>query len=220
MDGRLRQAEQAHGRAAGSVALVAASKSQTIDRIRQLAALGQRRFGENYLQEALPKMDACADLDLEWHFIGALQSNKAAAVAAHFDWVHTVASQQVALRLSRRRGCERAPLNVCLQVNIDGEASKSGVSVDGVAELARAVADLPGLRLRGLMTIPAPATDVEAQRRPFRALHALLDSLREQGLALDTLSMGMSADLEAAVAEGATLVRVGTALFGPRPARP
>ena len=220
MDDRLLQALQAHGRAPGSVALVAASKSQPVERIRELAALGQRRFGENYLQEARPKMDACADLGLEWHFIGALQSNKAADVAAHFDWVHTVASRPVAQRLSQARGSERPPLNVCLQVNIDGEASKSGVSIDGAAELAWAVADLPGLRLRGLMTIPAPAADFAAQRRPFRALHALLDRLCAQGLALDTLSMGMSGDLEAAVAEGATLVRVGTALFGPRPARP
>ena len=207
------------GRPLGSVALVAASKAQPVDRIRALAALGQRRFGENYLQEARPKMDGCVDLDLEWHFIGALQSNKAADIAQHFDWVHTVASRSVAQRLSQARGSQRPPLNVCLQVNIEGEASKSGVALQDAAELARAVADLPGLSLRGLMTIPAPARDFDAQRRPFLALRELLDRLRGQGLTLDTLSMGMSGDLEAAVAEGATLVRVGTALFGPRPAR-
>ncbi len=219
MDDRLRRATQRAGRPPGSAALVAASKSQPVERIRELAALGQRRFGENYLQEASQKMDACADLELEWHFIGALQSNKAGAVAQRFDWVHTVASCPVAQRLSQARGTQRPPLNVCVQVNIDGQASKAGVALRDAAELARAVADLPGLRLRGLMTVPAPAGEFEAQRRPFRALRALLDRLRGQGLSLDTLSMGMSADLEAAIAEGATLVRVGTALFGPRPAR-
>ena len=219
MDDRLRRATQRHGRPVGSAALVAASKSQSVERIRELAALGQRRFGENYLQEARPKMDACADLDLEWHFIGPLQRNKASTVAQCFDWVHTVASLPVAQRLSAARGSQRPPLNVCLQVNVDEEASKSGVALHDAAELARAVADLPGLSLRGLMTIPAPARDFDAQRRPFRALRELLDRLRGQGLTLDTLSMGMSGDLEAAVAEGATLVRVGTALFGPRPAR-
>ncbi|WP_428302654.1 YggS family pyridoxal phosphate-dependent enzyme [Immundisolibacter sp.] len=219
MDDRLRRAVEEHGRAAGSAALVAASKAQPVDRIRALAALGQRRFGENFVQEARLKMDACADLDLEWHFIGALQGNKAAQVARHFDWVHTVASLPVAARLSRARGTERPPLNVCVQVNIDGEASKAGVAPQDVAGLARAVADLPGLRLRGLMTLPAPAGELDAQRRPFRALREALDRLRGQGLPLDTLSMGMSADLEAAIAEGATLVRVGTALFGPRPTR-
>lgn len=208
-----------YGRCVGSVAVVAASKSQPVERIRTLAALGQRRFGENYLQEARPKMDACADLDLEWHFIGALQGNKAAEVAQRFDWVHTVAARPIARRLSQARGSHRPPLNVCLQVNIDAEASKAGVAPHDAADLARAVADLPGLRLRGLMTVPAPAGDFDAQRRPFRALHELLDRLRGQGLPLDTLSMGMSGDLEAAVAEGATLVRLGTALFGPRPAR-
>ena len=220
MDERLRRALQRHGRAASSVALVAASKSQSVDRIRELARLGQRRFGENYLQEARPKIDACADLSLEWHFIGALQGNKAAEVAVRFDWVHTVATRAVAERLSLARGSQRAPLNVCLQVNVDNEPSKAGVPLSGAADLALAVADLPALRLRGLMTLPAPTDDFDAQRRPFRLLRELLDTLRGRGLAVDTLSMGMSSDLEAAIAEGATLVRVGTALFGPRPARP
>lgn len=220
MQARLRQAMERYQRTAGSVTMVAASKAQPVDRIRGLAEFGQRRFGENYLQEARPKMDACADLELEWHYIGALQSNKAAEVAGRFDWVHTVASRQLAQRLSLARGGQRPPLNVCLQVNIDGEASKAGVAPAATAELARAVADLPGLRLRGLMAVPAPTSDFDAQRRPFRALRELLEGLREQGLPLDTLSMGMSGDLEAAVAEGATLVRVGSALFGPRPARP
>jgi pyridoxal phosphate enzyme (YggS family) len=216
---RLRRAEQLSGRASGSVGLVAASKSQPIESIRQLAALGQRHFGENYLQEARPKLEACGNLNLVWHFIGALQSNKAAEVARRFDWVHTVASLHVAQRLSLARRPDAAPLNVCLQVNIDGQAGKAGIAPSQASELAQAVAQLPGLRLRGLMTVPAPASDAEAQRRPFRALRGLLDALRRQGLDLDTLSMGMSGDLEAAVAEGTTLVRVGTALFGPRPTR-
>lgn len=220
MQERLRQAMERYQRTTGSVTMVAASKAQPVDHIRGLAEFGQHRFGENYLQEARPKMDACADLELEWHYIGALQSNKAAEVAQLFDWVHTVASPQLARRLSLARGGQRPPLNVCLQVNIDGEASKAGVAPAATAELAHAVADLPGLRLRGLMAVPAPASDFEAQRRPFRALRELLEELRGQGLPLDTLSMGMSGDLEAAVAEGATLVRVGSALFGPRPARP
>ena len=219
VDHRLRLAEQQSGRASGSVGLVAASKSQPIESIRQLAALGQRDFGENYLQEARPKLDACRNLDLVWHFIGALQSNKAAEVAHRFDWVHTVASLHVAQRLSLARPADCQPLNVCLQVNIDGQAGKAGIAPPQACELAQAVAQLPGLRLRGLMTVPAPANDAEAQRRPFRALRELLEALRRQGLDLDTLSMGMSGDLEAAVAEGATLVRVGTALFGPRPTR-
>lgn len=217
---RLRRAQAQYGRAPGSVAVVAASKSQPVDSIRQLAGLGQRRFGENYLQEACPKMDACADLKLEWHYIGALQSNKAAQVARRFDWVHTVASLPVAQRLCAARPTDRPPLNVCLQVNIDGQPSKAGIAPAAAADLAQAVATLPGLCLRGLMTLPAPAAAFAAQRRPLRALRELLESLCRQGVTLDTLSMGMSDDLEAAVAEGATFVRVGTALFGPRQAAP
>ena len=217
---RVRRAQAQYGRAPGSVAVVAASKSQPIDAIRQLAGLGQRLFGENYLQEACPKLEACADLNLEWHYIGALQSNKAAEVARRFDWVHTVASLQVAQRLGAARPADRPPLNVCLQVNIDRQASKAGIAPEAAADLAHAVAQLPGLSLRGLMTLPAPAANFAAQRRPLRALRELLESLRRQGVTLDTLSMGMSDDLEAAVAEGATFVRIGTALFGPRQGTP
>ncbi|WP_372695752.1 YggS family pyridoxal phosphate-dependent enzyme [Immundisolibacter sp.] len=213
---RLRAAEQRFGREAGSVGLVAVTKTQSVARIRQLAALGQRAFGENYLQEARPKLDACAGLGLEWHFIGTVQSNKAAEVARRFDWVHTVASPQQARRLAQARPAERAPLNVCLQVNADDAPGKAGVAPHDAAQLAALVASLPALRLRGLMTVPAREDAFDTQREPFRVLRRLLDDLREQGFDLDTLSMGMSGDLEAAVAEGATLVRIGTALFGPR----
>ena len=217
---RLHDAQQRFGREPGSVKLLAVTKTQPVERIRHLAALGQHMFGENYLQEACPKLDACADIDLEWHFIGALQSNKAAEVARRFDWVHTVASVRLARRLARARPHDRPPLNVCLQVNIDGDPGKAGVPPQAAEALANAVADLAPLRLRGLMTLPAPADTFEAQRRPLRALRLLQDDLRRRGHQLDTLSMGMSGDLEAAVAEGATVVRIGTALFGPRPPGP
>lgn len=216
----MRVAEHRFDRPPGSVSLLAVSKAQPVEGIRQLAALGQRAFGENYVQEACLKLDACADLDLEWHFIGAVQANKAAEVARRFDWVHTLASERVARRLAQARPSGRPPLNVCLQVNIDAEPSKAGVAPPAVVDLARTVMSMPQLRLRGLMAVPAPARDFDAQRRPLRALHELWRALRAQGFALDTLSMGMSGDLEAAVAEGTTLVRVGTALFGPRPSRP
>jgi pyridoxal phosphate enzyme (YggS family) len=216
---RLRDAEARYGRPGGSVGLVAASKDQPPQRIRELAGLGQRAFGENYLQEACRKMDACADLDLDWHFIGALQGNKAADVARRFDWVHTVASASIARRLSAARPAQRGPLDVCIQVNVDADPAKSGLAPAAAETLAGEIAALPRLRLRGLMTVPARGADFEAQRRPFRALHTMLQALNSRGFALDTLSMGMSDDLEAAVAEGTTVVRVGTALFGPRPPR-
>jgi pyridoxal phosphate enzyme (YggS family) len=216
---RLRYAEARYGLPNGSVGLVAASKDQPAQRIRELAGLGQRAFGENYLQEACRKMDACADLDLDWHFIGALQGNKAADVARRFDWVHTVASASTARRLADARPPQRGPLNVCIQVNIDAEPAKSGAAPDAAQRLAEDIAALPPLRLRGLMAVPARHEDFEAQRRPLRSLHALMRTLNSGGFALDTLSMGMSEDLEAAVAEGATVVRIGTALFGPRPPR-
>jgi hypothetical protein len=216
---RLRTAQERFDRPAGSVSLLAASKAQPVEHIRQLAALGQRAFGENYLQEACPKLDACADLDLEWHFIGAVQGNKAAEVARRFDWVHTLASEHVARRLAKARPASRPPLNVCLQINIDAEPSKTGLAPSAAAGLARTVMTLPQLRLRGLMAVPAPAADFDGQRRPLRALRELWLELRGQGFALDTLSMGMSSDLEAAVAEGATVLRIGTALVGPRPTR-
>jgi pyridoxal phosphate enzyme (YggS family) len=186
--------------------------------VRDAHAAGQRDFGENYVQEALGKIAELADLrsDLRWHLIGPLQSNKARDVAAHFDWVHSVDRMKLAQRLSELRPAELAPLQVCLQVNISGEASKSGAAPQDVPALARAVAALPRLKLRGLMAIPEPAGDLASQRAPHRALRQLLQTLNAEGLALDTLSIGMSADLEAAIAEGATWVRVGTAIFGAR----
>ena len=201
-----------------SVTLLAVSKTFGPDAVRQAHAAGQRAFGENYVQEALAKIDALADLreHIEWHLIGPLQSNKTREVAAAFDWVHTVDRLKIAERLSAQRPAHLAPLSVCVQVNVSGESSKSGVAPAEVAALARAVVALPNLRLRGLMSIPEPAEGLAAQREPHRRLRELFDALRAQGLALDTLSMGMSADLEAAVLEGATLVRVGTAIFGAR----
>ena len=208
----------AAGRAVDSVTLLAVSKTQSPDAVRAAFAAGQRAFGENYVQEALDKITTLADLrrQIEWHLIGPLQSNKTRPVAEAFDWVHSVDRLKIAQRLSEQRPAGMAPLQLCLQVNISGEASKSGLAPVEVPAVARAVAALPRLRLRGLMAIPEPAADDAAQRAPHRALRALLATLNAQGLALDTLSMGMSADLEAAIAEGATMVRVGTAIFGSR----
>ena len=202
-----------------SVTLLAVSKTFGADAVREAHAGGQRAFGENYVQEALEKLSALADLrsQLEWHLIGPLQSNKTRVVAEAFDRVHPVDRLKIAQRLSEQRPEAMGPLQVCLQVNISGEASKSGLRPDEVAAVAHEVAKLPRLRLRGLMAIPEPEGDFQAQRRPHRALRELFDQLRADGLALDTLSMGMSADLEAAIAEGATMVRVGTAIFGGRP---
>jgi hypothetical protein len=196
------------------------SKTQPAEALREAFAAGQRAFGENYVQEALTKMEALADLrsQLQWHLIGPLQSNKTRVVAEAFDWVHSVDRLKIAERLCEQRPAWAAPLQVCLQVNISGEVSKSGVPAEEVPALAEAVARLPDtrLRLRGLMSIPEPADDPAVQREPHRRLRELLQRLNDRGLALDTLSMGMSADLEAAVLEGATLVRVGTAIFGSR----
>lgn len=201
-----------------SVTLLAVSKTQEASAVRDAFGAGQRAFGENYVQEALDKMGALADLrpQVEWHLIGPLQSNKTRVVAEHFDWVHSVDRLKVAQRLSEQRPAHLPPLDVCLQVNISGEATKSGASPAEVPALARAVAALPRLRLRGLMAIPEPEGDFEAQRAPHRLLRELQQVLVRDGLPLDTLSMGMSADLEAAVAEGSTLVRIGTAIFGAR----
>ncbi len=215
----IRKAEAASGRTEGSVSLLAVSKQQPVAAIAELAAAGHYQFGENYLQEALPKIQALATVDVEWHFIGPIQSNKTRSIAEHFAWVHSVDRLRIAQRLSEQRPIDQAPLNICLQVNVSDEVSKSGLRPDAVAELAHSVAKLPRLRLRGLMTIPAASTDLAEQRRPFARLRQLQAQLNRQGLALDTLSMGMSAALEAAVAEGATLVRIGTAIFGPRPPR-
>ncbi|KAB7624456.1 YggS family pyridoxal phosphate-dependent enzyme [Alkalilimnicola sp. S0819] len=213
---RLQAAEQRFGRPAGSVTLLAVSKRQPASALRAAHAAGLRRFGENYLSEALGKQAQLRDLDLEWHYIGPIQSNKTKDIALNFDWVHTLDRLKVARRLSEQRPPGRAPLQVCLQVNISGEASKSGCSPRDTLALAHAIAALPRLRLRGLMCIPAPDSDFSRQRAAFARLAALQAHCRETGLALDTLSMGMSGDLEAAVAEGCTLVRIGTALFGPR----
>ena len=206
------------GRPVQSVTLLAVSKTFGAAAVREAFAAGQTRFGENYVQEALAKIDALADLrpTIEWHLIGPLQSNKTRAVAEQFDWVHSVERLKIAERLAAQRPAGLPPLNVTLQVNISGEASKSGLAPAEVPALALAVSALPQLRLRGLMAIPEPAGDFEARRRPHRALRELLEALTAEGLALDTLSMGMSADLEAAIAEGATIVRVGTAIFGAR----
>ena len=210
----------AAGRPVQAVTLLAVSKTFGADAVREAAAAGQSAFGENYVQEALTKIAALADLrsGLQWHLIGPLQSNKTRAVAEAFDWVHSLDRLKTAQRLSEQRPPGMPPLQVCLQVNISAEASKSGLAPDEVLPLAQAVAALPGLRLRGLMAVPEPAADPHAQRAPHRALHELLASLNASGLALDTLSMGMSADLEAAITEGATLVRIGTAIFGGRTA--
>jgi pyridoxal phosphate enzyme (YggS family) len=216
--GRIAAACAVAQRPVQTVTLLAVSKTFGADAVREAFTAGQRAFGENYVQEALDKMALLADLrpQTEWHLIGPLQSNKTRAVAEAFDWVHSVDRLKIAQRLSEQRPPGLPPLQLCLQVNISGEASKSGVTPEEVPALARAVVALPRLRLRGLMAIPEPAEDFETQRRPHRALHELLARLQAEGLALDTLSMGMSADLEAAVAEGATLVRVGTAIFGGR----
>jgi len=213
---RIRQAETRFHRRPGSVRLLAVSKTQPPRAIRQAYANGQAAFAENYLQEALGKIESLRDLPIEWHFIGPLQTNKTKAVAEHFDWVHSVDREKIARRLNDRRPPDLPALNVCLQVNISGESSKAGVEPNELPALAAAVGVMPRLRLRGLMGIPAPCDDIESQRKPLRRLRQLLNDLRAQGLDLDTLSMGMSADLEAAVAEGATMVRIGTAVFGPR----
>jgi len=201
-----------------SVTLLVVTKTFGPDAVREAFAAGERRFGENYVQEGIDKIAALAELrsQAEWHLIGPLQSNKTRVVAEQFDWVHSVDRLKIAQRLSEQRPAQLAPLQVCLQVNISGEASKSGLAPGDVAEVARQVATLPGVRLRGLMAIPEPAGDFEAQRTPHRALRLLMEQLNADGLALDTLSMGMSADLDAAVAEGATMVRVGSAIFGSR----
>ncbi|MNZ32533.1 hypothetical protein D3C78_498640 [compost metagenome] len=210
---RIREAAQASGRDPQTVQLLAVSKSKPADALRDARACGQRDFGENYLQEALAKQAELADLDLAWHFIGPIQSNKTKPLAEHFAWVHSVDRLKIAERLSAQRPAHLEPLNICLQVNVSLEPSKSGCSPDELPALATAVAALPHLRLRGLMAIPEPTADVGAQRAAFARLRQLRDSLP---LELDTLSMGMSDDLEAAIAEGASWVRIGSALFGAR----
>jgi len=220
VDASIVAAAAAAGRPRADVQLLAVSKTFPAGAVLDAVAAGQRAFGENYLQEALDKMRAVAQalpgIELAWHFIGPIQSNKTKPIAGGFSWVHTVDRLKIAQRLSEQRPPELGPLNICLQVNISGEASKSGVSPGELPELARQVALLPNLHLRGLMAIPEPETQPEKQRIAFRQLRELADTLRAQGLSLDTLSMGMSSDLGAAVMEGATIVRIGTAIFGSR----
>jgi len=216
---RLAAALAAAGRDQRELVLVAVSKTQPAAAIREAFGEGLRDFGENYVQEALPKIAALADLGIVWHFIGPLQSNKTRAIAEHFDWVHSIDRLHIAERLSAQRPAGRPPLQVCVQVNVSGEASKSGCAPEEAPALARAVAVLPGLALRGLMAVPEPTADHGLQRRRFETLRALRDRIASGGAALDTLSMGMSADLEEAIAAGSTLVRIGTAIFGERGGR-
>ena len=204
------------GRDAASVCLLAVSKTFDAAAVRELAACGQREFGENYLQEALEKQAALRDLPLVWHFIGPIQSNKTRAIAEAFNWVHSVDRLKIAERLSAQRPAGLPPLQVCIEVNVSGEASKGGVMAAELPALADAMAALPNLQLRGLMAIPAPTPEMATQRAAFRQVREAFDALCARGHTLDTLSMGMSADLEAAILEGATIVRIGTALFGER----
>jgi pyridoxal phosphate enzyme (YggS family) len=217
---RIATACQRAGRGVEEVTLLAVSKTFGADAVRAAAAAGQRAFGENYIQEGVEKIAALRDLGLTWHCIGPIQSNKTRLVAEHFDWVHTVDRLKIAERLSAQRPADRPPLNVCIQVNIDGGANKSGVAPGEALALARAVAALPQLKLRGLMSIPEIAPDFEAARAVHAGARALFDQLNADGLGLDTLSMGMSDDLEAAIAAGSTMVRIGTAIFGSRAPKP
>ncbi|MBD8565994.1 YggS family pyridoxal phosphate-dependent enzyme [Oxalobacteraceae sp. CFBP 8763] len=220
VEATITDAVKASERARNDVQLLAVSKTFPAQAVLDAMAAGQLAFGENYLQEALDKIASVAqaqpDAAVEWHFIGPIQSNKTRPIAASFAWVHTVERLKIAQRLSEQRPPELGPLNICLQVNISGEASKSGASPEELPALAREVAQLPNLRLRGLMAIPEPTTDVAEQRAAFARVRALFDALRADGLELDTLSMGMSGDLAPAIAEGATIVRVGSAIFGKR----
>jgi pyridoxal phosphate enzyme (YggS family) len=213
---RIGKAAALAGRSPESVRLLAVSKTWPLASIVDAADAGQRAFGENYVQEGIAKIMAIAGRNLEWHFIGPLQSNKSRDVAVRFDWAHSIDRLKIAERLSAQRPAYLPPLQVCVQVNVSGEASKSGCAPDEALALCRDVAKQPGLRLRGLMAIPEPTDDPAAQRAPFRRLREIYEHLRANGLPLDTLSMGMSHDLEAAVAEGATIVRIGTAIFGER----
>jgi len=220
VEATIAEAVQAAGRARNEVHLLAVSKTFPAEAVLAAMATGQTAFGENYLQEALDKIANVAQAQpgapVEWHFIGPIQSNKTRPIASNFHWVHTVERLKIAQRLSEQRPPELGALNICLQVNISGEASKSGATEAELPELARAVAQLPNLRLRGLMAIPEQATDPAQQRAAFARLRQLHDALRADGLALDTLSMGMSGDMTAAIAEGATIVRIGSAIFGAR----
>ncbi len=220
VEATIQTACQAAARPRSTVQLLAVSKTFPPEAVLEAVDAGQRAFGENYLQEGVDKIAAVAkarpDTPLEWHFIGPIQSNKTRPIATHFDWVHTVERLKIAQRLSEQRPAERGPLNICLQVNISGEATKSGAHPSELLALAREVSQLPNLRLRGLMAIPEPEDDPELQRVPFAKLRALAQEVIDAGIFIDTLSMGMSGDLRAALLEGSTIVRVGSAIFGSR----
>lgn len=213
---RIEQAERTAGRKPGQTEVLAVSKRHSSRAIRSLYALGQRKFGENYVSEALDKMQELADLDIEWHYIGPIQSNKTRDIANHFDWVHSIDREKILRRLNDQRPDSAARLNCCVQFKVGGEASKSGANQATVGQLLKLAQTLPRIRLRGLMAIPPPSDDPLQQRRWCARVQEVFEELKDNGYALDTLSMGMSQDLEAAIAQGATLVRVGTALFGPR----
>ena len=213
---QIEQAARLYQRGPDDISLLAVSKKKPPGDIRSAHAAGQRDFGENYLQEAEQKMRELSDLDITWHFIGAIQSNKTRIIAEHFDWVHCIDRLKIAQRLSDQRPDSMPPINVCVQVNLDLESSKSGVTPDQVDSLAENINKLPRIHFRGLMAIPAPHEDIESQREPFARLRKQLNMLNQKGLDCDTLSIGMSHDLEAAIAEGSTLVRIGTAIFGER----
>ena len=208
--------EKKYSRQPGSVQLLAVSKTRPIDDIHAAFAENQHHFGENYLQDALSKIERAHDPVISWHFIGPIQSNKTRQIAENFDWVHTIDRLKIAQRLDEQRDSSIMPLNVCIQVNTSNEVSKSGVSIEETLELAKQISHLPHLHLRGLMTIPASTDDFEQQRQPFRVLRKLKEELQSQNIELDTLSMGMTNDMEAAIAEGSTIVRIGTAIFGER----
>jgi pyridoxal phosphate enzyme (YggS family) len=211
---QIRQAEMAYDRKPGEVLLLAVSKAKPAEEIASAYQWGQRHFGESYCQEALKKQQELGAFDIIWHFIGPIQSNKTRAIAAHFDWVHSVHSLKIARRLSEQRPCQLPPLNICLQINISREQSKSGINLDELPQLCKLVAELPKIRLRGVMAIPAPETDFDVQRQPYKELYQAVAKLGNPNL--DTFSFGMSGDLNAAIAEKATIVRIGTALFGER----
>lgn len=213
---KIQSCEQQYDRIPHSVFLLAVSKKQSIDKIAKAIAAGQKAFGENYLQEALVKIAFFADKKCEWHFIGPIQSNKTKKIAEHFSWVHSVSSQKIAQRLNDQRPSHLPPLNICIEVNVSHEKTKTGVDVEEVRTLVAFCSTLPQLKLRGLMTIPSPKNKLDEQRAEFHKLRMLYDRVVAEGFALDTLSMGMSDDLEAAIAEQATMVRIGTALFGAR----
>ncbi len=213
---RIERAAGAAGRRADEIVLLAVSKTVPAARVIEAYAAGQRAFGESYAQEGVEKITELASMPLEWHFIGPIQSNKTRAIAGHFQWVHSVERERIARRLNEARADGLPPLQVCIEVNVSGERSKSGVAPGGEVPLAEAIAQLPHLKLRGLMTVPEPTSDTTLQRRRFALLRELQEKLASRGYALDTLSMGMSDDFEAAIMEGATIVRIGTAIFGPR----